>query len=146
MTSGLGYNSLAMIDSFLVPDNTVVSAKGDGAPVEVSGAANRVFLLSLNITEIIEQESLDVSIFGSADGAAWGPKPLTSFPQKFYRAEHPILLDLSGQPQVRFLRAHWEVARWGRGTEIPMFKFGVSIREVPADILKEARAEAHALA
>jgi hypothetical protein len=146
MTSGLGYNSLAMIDSFLVPENTVVSAKGDGAPVEVSGAANRVFLLSLNITEIIEQESLDLSIFGSADGAAWGAKPLTSFPQKFYRAEHPILLDLSGQPQVRFLRAHWEVARWGRGTEIPMFKFGVSIREVPADILKEARAEAHALA
>jgi hypothetical protein len=135
-----------MIDSFLVPENTVVSAKGDGAPVEVSGAANRVFLLSLNITEIIEQESLDVSIFGSADGAAWGAKPLTSFPQKFYRAEHPILLDLSGQPQVKFLRAHWEVARWGRGTEIPMFKFGVSIREVPADILKEARAEAHALA
>jgi hypothetical protein len=146
MTSGLRYNSLAMIDSFLVPENTVISAKGDGAPLDVSGAANRVFLLSLNITEIIEQESLDVSIFGSADGEAWGPKPVTTFPQKFYRAEHPMLLDLSGQPQVRFLRAHWEVARWGRGTEIPMFKFGVSIREVPADILKEARAEAHALA
>jgi len=146
MTSGLRYNSLAMIDSFLVPENTVISAKGDGAPLDVSGAANRVFLLSLNITEIIEQESLDVSIFGSADGEAWGPKPVTTFPQKFYRAEHPMLLDLSGQPQVNFLRAHWEVARWGRGTEIPMFKFGVSIREVPADILKEARAEAHALA
>ncbi|MFZ0804351.1 MAG: hypothetical protein WBQ09_08785 [Terriglobales bacterium] len=135
-----------MIDTFLVPENTVVTAKGDGAPVEVSGAANRVFLLSLNITEIVEQESLDLSIYGSADGAAWGPKPLTSFPQKFYRAEHPMLLDLTGHPEVKFLRAHWEVARWGRGTEIPMFKFGVSIREVPADILKQATAEAQALA
>ncbi|MGA7382960.1 MAG: hypothetical protein WBX03_19060 [Terriglobales bacterium] len=135
-----------MIDSFLVPENTVVTAKGDGAPVEVSGAANRAFLLSLNIAEIIEQESIDVSIFGSADGAAWGAKPLSSFPQKFYRAEHPMLLDLTGHPEVRFLRAHWEVARWGRGTENPMFKFGVSIREVPADILKEATAEAQALA
>jgi len=142
----LSYNSLAMIDSFLVPENTVVSSKGDGEPVDISGAGNRVFLLSLNIAEIIEQESIDVSIFGSADGAAWGPKPLTIFPQKFYRAEHPMLLDLTAQPAVKFLRAHWEVARWGRGTETPMFKFGVSIREVPTDILKEATTEAQALA
>jgi hypothetical protein len=135
-----------MIDSFLVPENTVVSAKGDGATVDVSSAANRVFLLSLNIAEIIEQESLDVNIFGSSDGATWGAKPLTYFPQKFYRAEHPMLLDLTSQPGVKFLRAHWEVARWGRGTEVPMFKFAVSIREVPADVLKEATAEAQALA
>jgi hypothetical protein len=135
-----------MIDTSLVPENTVVSSKGDSASIDVSGAGNRVFLLSLNITEIIEQESLDVSIFGSADGAAWGAKPLTYFPQKFYLAEHPMLLDLTGHREVKFLRAHWEVARWGRGTEIPMFKFGVSIREVPAEILKEATAEAQALA
>jgi hypothetical protein len=135
-----------MIDTYLIPENTVVNAKGDGAPVDVSNAANRVFLLSLNITEIVEQESLDVSIFGSADGAAWSPKPITYFPQKFYTAEHPMLLDLTGRPEMKFLRAHWEVARWGRGTEIPLFKFGVSIREVPADILKEAAAEAQALA
>jgi hypothetical protein len=135
-----------MIDTSLVPENTVVSAKGDGAPLDVRSAANRVFLLSLNITEIVEQESLDVSVYGSADGATWGPKPLTCFPQKFYRAEHPMLLDLTAHPEVKFLRAHWEVARWGRGTEIPMFKFGVSVREVPADILKEAAAEAQALA
>jgi hypothetical protein len=135
-----------MIDTYLVPENTEVSAKGDGAAVDVGSAANRVFLLSLNITDIVEQESLDVSIYGSTDGAAWGAKPLTYFPQKFYRAEHPMLLDLTAQREVKFLRAHWEVARWGRGTEIPMFKFGVSIREVPADILKEATAEAQALA
>jgi hypothetical protein len=57
-----------------------------------------------------------------------------------------MLLDLTAHPEVKFLRAHWEVARWGRGTEIPMFKFGVSIREVPGDILKAATAEAQALA
>jgi len=42
-------------------------------------------LLTLAITNIIEQESLDVSIFGSADGATWDPKPVAAFPQKFYR-------------------------------------------------------------
>jgi len=134
-----------MIDTFLVPDKTVVTAKGDGPAVDVSGAAHRVFLLSLNITNVVEQESLDLSVHGSADGTAWGAKPLASFPQKFYRAEHPLLLDLSQHAELKFLRAHWEVNRWGRGTEIPMFEFHVTLKEVPSDVLKEATAEAQSL-
>ena len=134
-----------MIDTFLVPEKTVVNAKGDGPVVGVGDAANRVFLLSLNITGIVEQESLDVSIQGSADGTTWEPKPVTNFPQKFYQAQHPLLLDLTGNPSVKFLRAHWEVSRWGRGSETPMFEFNVTIKEVPAEILKEATAEAKAM-
>jgi hypothetical protein len=134
-----------MIDSFLVPEKTVVNAKGDGPAVDLSGASNRVFLLSLNITGIVEQESLDVSIHGSADGATWSPKPVTNFPQKFYQAQHPLLLDLTGHADVKFLRAHWEVSRWGRGSETPMFEFHVTIKEVPTDILKEATADAKAM-
>ena len=133
-----------MIASWFL-DKTVVNAKGDGPAVDVGSAANRVFLLSLNITGIVEQESLDVSILGSADGTTWGPKPVTNFPQKFYQAQHPLLLDLTGQANVKFLRAHWEVARWGRGSETPMFEFHVTIKEVPAEILKEATAEAKAM-
>jgi hypothetical protein len=94
--------------------------------------------VTLAITKIIEQESLDVSIFGSADGAAWTPKSLAAFPQKFYCGESPLLLDLTPHPDVKFVRLHWEVARWGRGTETPMFEFDVSLKEVPANILKEA--------
>jgi len=131
-----------MIDSVLVPSNTVVSAKGDGSAVDVSGASHRVFLLTLDITRIIEQEALDVSIFGSADGATWIPKSIVTFPQKFYCGQSPLLLDLTAHPDVKFVRAHWEVARWGRGTETPMFEFGVTLKEVPANILKEAAAEA----
>ena len=134
------------LEATLVPANTVVSAKGDGAVVDLSDASSRVFLVTLAITKIIEQESLDVSIFGSADGATWEPKSLAAFPQKFYTGEAPLLLDLSASPSVKFVRAHWEVARWGRGTETPMFEFGVALKEVPADILKEATAEAKALA
>ena|SRR5208283_360854 len=135
-----------MIDASLVPEKTTVTAKGDGPAVDVSGAASRVFLLTLEITKIIEQESLEVSVFGSADGAAWGPKPIVAFPQKFYCGESPLLLDLTAHAEVKFVRAHWEVARWGRGTETPMFEFGLKMKEVPANILKEAAAEAKALA
>jgi hypothetical protein len=126
-----------MIDAFLVPEKTTVTAKGDGAAVEIGGATNRVFLLTLNITGVIEQESLDVSVFGSADGSAWSAKPLSAFPQKFYRGQHPLLLDLTQQPDVKLLRAHWEVNRWGRGVEQPMFEFHVTVKDVPAQVLQE---------
>lgn len=131
-----------MIDTELVAAKTIVNAKGDGPSVDVSSAMGRVFLLTLDITEIIEQESLDVSVYGSADGAAWGAKPVAAFPQKFYRGESPLLLDLTAHPDVKFVRGHWDVARWGRGSETPMFEFGVRLKEIPADVLREAVAEA----
>ncbi len=130
-----------MIDAFLVPENTTVTAKGDGEPVDISPAADRVFLLTLTITRIIEQESLDVSVFGSAGGNTWGAKSLLAFPQKFYKGEHPLLLDLTQQNDIKFLRAHWEVNRWGRGTETPMFEFQLKVREVPAAVLREVAAQ-----
>jgi hypothetical protein len=133
-----------MIDTVLVADKTVVSAKGDGPAVELSGASGHVFLLTLEISKIIEQESLEVSIHGSADGAAWGAKPVVAFPQKFYCGQSPILLDLTMHPDVKFVRAHWEVARWGRGVETPMFEFGLSLKEVPPQVLREAATEAKA--
>jgi len=126
------------MDAFLVPEKTTVTAKGDGPILELQAAEERVFLLTLAITNIIEQESLDVSIHGSTDGAAWNPKPIVAFPQKFYREESPLLLDLTARPEVKFIRAHWEVARWGRGSETPMFEFHVTLREVPLEILAEA--------
>jgi hypothetical protein len=135
-----------MNEIILVPPGTVATAKGDGQSIDVGAAAGRVFLVTLSITKIIEQESLDVSIYGSADGATWGPKSLAAFPQKFYAEESPMLLDLGAHGDVKFVRAHWEMARWGRGTETPMFEFGVSMKEVPADILREATAEAKSLA
>jgi hypothetical protein len=133
-----------MMEAFVVPEKTVVNAKGDGPALEVSRSEGRIFLLTLAITNIIEQESLDVSIFGSADGATWDAKPITAFPQKFYREEIPLLLDLTVRPETKFIRAHWEVARWGRGTETPMFEFNVTLREVPQEILAEAAGRARA--
>jgi len=135
----------AMIDTTLVP-KTVVNAKGDGPSVDLSVAAHRVFLVTLQITNIIEQESLDVSVYGSADGVSWSPKPIISFPQKFYRGQQPLLLDLTQNADVKFVRAHWDTNRWGRGTEVPMFEFQLMIKEVPPDVLREATAEAKAMA
>jgi len=134
-----------MIDTVLVAEKTVVSAKGDSPYVDLNSATGRVFLLTLEITKIIEQESLEISIYGSADGTTWGAKPVVTFPQKFYVGDWPLLLDLTAHPEVKFVRAHWEVARWGRGTETPMFEFSLRLKEIPPEILRQATAEAKAL-
>ncbi len=126
------------MEAFLVPEKTVATAKGDGPAVELGASSTRVFLLNLAITEIIEQEALDVSVHGSADGTTFDPKPIVAFPQKFYCGEYPLLIDVSAKPEVKAIRAHWEVNRWGRGTETPMFEFGVTVREVPQEILAAA--------
>jgi len=133
-----------MLDTYLVPEKTKVTAKGDGAAVDISAAAHRVFLLQLNITDVVEQEAIDVSVYGAAtdDAAAWSKEPLASFPQKFYKGQHPLLLDLIAKPEAKFLRAHWEVNRWGRGSETPSFEFSVKITEVSSEILRETSAQA----
>lgn len=129
-----------MFNASLIPEKTVVRDKGDGPAIDVSSAAGKVLLLSLHITDVIEQQSLDVAVWGSPDGAAWGEKPLLAFPQKFYRGQHPLLLDLSKHPDIKFLRAHWEVGRWGHHVEGPRFELELSVQEVPQDVLAAARA------
>jgi hypothetical protein len=44
------------------------------------------------------------------------------------------------------VRAHWDVARWGRGVETPRFEFGLSMKEIPPEVLRQAQAEAKILA
>lgn len=124
-----------MLKTALIPEKSIITAKGDGPAVEVSSATNRVFLLTLDISHVIEQESIEVTIFTSIDGEAWSPKPVLSFPQKFYREQTPMLLDLTAHADVKFIRAHWEVNRWGRGTDAVMFEVSLELREVPAEIL-----------
>lgn len=130
-----------MIDAFLVPQNTVVTAKGDSEPLDLSAVSNPVLLATLTIAKIVEQESIELSFFTSADGSAWEAKPLTSLPQKFYPGEYPLLIDLAKAHGAKFLRAHWEVNRWGRGPVTPSFEIGLRVREVPEILLQEARAE-----
>ncbi len=133
-----------MIDAFLVPENTVIIAKGDSEPLDVSAASDPALLATLTITKIVEQESIEVSFFTSADGTTWEAKPLASLPQKFYVGEYPLLVDLSKAEGAKFLRAHWEVGRWGRGPVTPSFEIALRVREIPAELLEEARAEAAA--
>jgi hypothetical protein len=109
-----------MLPGFVLPETTIREA-GSGPELEIGDSQGSTLLLTLGITRIIEQESLDVSIWGSPDGAEWGAKPLIAFPQKFYCGTYQIVLDLTDHPDVRYLRAKWQAHRWGRGEPKPLF-------------------------
>ncbi len=115
----------------LVPAGTVVETNGEASPVDISASTTRTFLCTLEISQTIEQQSLDISIWGSADGQDFGRMPLLKFPQRFYRGVTRLLLDVTLRPEVRFLRARWEVNRWGRVAPTPRFVIGLRAVEVP---------------
>src|SRR6516162_3339435 len=115
----------------LIPANTKMEANGDGASFDISSSASRTFLCLLTVADQLEQESLDISIHGSPDGATWTAKPLLKLPQQFYRGHTKMVLDLSLRPDIKFLRARWELNRWGRGAPLAMFVAGLELTEVP---------------
>jgi hypothetical protein len=116
--------------NYLVPPESVTEAPGESAVCDLSIITGKQLLVVLRITEVIEQESLHVSIWGSADGKDWGKKPLFWFPQQFYLGATPAAVDLRQLPEVKFLQARWEVNRWGRGYPRPHFGFAVEIQEL----------------
>jgi len=109
-----------MLPEFLLTETTVREA-GTGAAIALGDNRGATLVLTLGITRIIEQESIDISIWGSTDGNDWGAKPLVAFPQKFYCGTYQIVADLSERPDVKFLRVKWLVNRWGKGNPQPLF-------------------------
>lgn len=128
-----------LIDSALIPEGTVLTEKGDSHAVDISATKNRCFLLTLTITEAVEQEYLEMWLFGSIDGTTWGATPMATLPQRFYAGDYSTMIDLSSDPETKFLRVHWDLSRWGRGEIKPSFACGLRLREVPQDILREAQ-------
>jgi hypothetical protein len=117
-----------------------MESNGDGASFDISASATRTFFCLLTVADQLEQESLDVSIYGSVDGEQWTPKPLLKLPQQFYRGRTKMVLDLSYRPEVKFIRARWELNRWGRGAPLPMFVAGLELSEIPT-MTREASAK-----
>ena len=115
----------------LISAGSVLESNVDSAPVEISDSISRTFFCVLTVTEQIEQESLEVSIWGSPDGQDFGKRPLLKLPQQFYCGRTKMVLDVSLRPEIKFLRARWEVNRWGRVSPTPRFVAGLELEEIP---------------
>jgi hypothetical protein len=123
-----------MLTSFILPE-TIIREAGTGPAMDLGADRGSLLLLTLGITRIIEQESLDISIWGSADGTEWGAKPLLSFPQKFYCGTYQMLLDLREHADVQFLRVKYQAHRWGKGDPKPLFGAYVFAKDVQQQLL-----------
>jgi hypothetical protein len=126
----------------LIPQGTLLKENGHGEAVSVTESTTRTFYCVLMIYEQIEQESLDVSIWGSADGENWGTQPYLRLPQQFYRGETRAVLDLTMVPEVHFVRVGWDLNRWGRVAPSPMFVIGLHLSEIPAMPVVATRVQA----
>jgi hypothetical protein len=120
-----------MLPNFLVPE-CVSQADGTSQVFDLGSSQGKVLQLTLGITRIIEQESIDVTVWGSTGDENWGAKPIAIFPQKFYCGVYTILLDLGDHLDVKSIRLQWKLGRWGRGEPKPMFGFYVFAEEVAA--------------
>jgi hypothetical protein len=109
-----------MLPNFLIAETTVRES-GESSVFDSGGPnTNKALVLTLGITHAVEQESMEVAIYGSADGVTWSDKPPTSFPPKFYCGNYELVLD---PPCPRYLKAVWKVSRWSRGDNRPYFSF-----------------------
>jgi hypothetical protein len=123
-----------MLPVFLLPETTIREA-GAGSAIRLGGNQGSALLLTLGITRIIEQESLDLSIWGSPDGTDWGSKPLMAFPQKFYCGTYQMVLDLSEHSDVKYVRAQWQLKRWGKGDSKPLFTVYLFVKELQSETI-----------
>lgn len=121
-----------MFPKFLL-EETTIHENGEGQAVHLGGGSGDTLLITLGITRIIEQQSLDVSIWGSADGSNWGSKPLATYPQKFYCGTYQIVLDLSGLPDIAYVQARWQANRWGKGDAKPLFSVYLFVQTMAQD-------------
>jgi hypothetical protein len=121
-----------MMPAFLLPEK-IASEDGQGERVALDHTHGQRIQLTLGISRILERESLDVHICGSRDGQQW--KSLAVFPQKSFCGTYSLTLDLSPHPDVRFLRAEWNMHRWGHQDSSPLFSFYVWAEEVQSKML-----------
>jgi hypothetical protein len=120
------------MDFDLIPRETLLEKNGFGTAVDVRASKTRTFFCVMEITDQIEQESVDISIWGSTEGEYWGVHPLLKLPQQFYRGETRAVLDLALVPEINFIRAGWVLTRWGRVTPHSIFRLGLNLTEIPA--------------
>jgi len=115
---------------YLLPEH-MTRNDGVGPSTDLGADCGKLLVLTLGINHVVEHGGLIVSIWGSTDGMDWGTKPLVSFPQKYYCGLYSSLLNLVGQPEIRYLRAQWNMKAWTHngGGSPPLFSFQLYLEE-----------------
>jgi len=92
----------------LLPDS-ILESDGVGPLVRLGVERGKLLVVTLRIDDAIDRHLLNVSLWGSPDGEAF--LPLTRLRPRQYCGIHSTLLNLAGQPEITFLRVHWNIER-----------------------------------
>ena len=102
---------------------------GIGPGIDLGKHRGQLLQVTLVISNVMENEGLIVSIWGSIDQSDFGVRPILSFSPKFYCGVYTTFLDLTKYPNLRYLRAVWTMNRRGAQHRPPMFGFHISAQE-----------------
>lgn len=95
----------------LFPEGTA-HERGCGPVADLAEAAAQPVLLRLDITRMMQQQTLDAVIWGSPDGTDWGSRPLFRLPHRYYCGTYCQVLDLTPHPDIRYLRLEYKLRGW----------------------------------
>lgn len=112
----------------LVPEE-LFRGNGYGPAVAVGDLQGQSVQLKLSITRMMEEQTLEILIWGSVDGAHWSERPLATLPHRHYCGEYTDVIDLSRHPEMQFLRAEWRLRTWGPNTAYRLITFSMSATE-----------------
>ena len=115
-----------MVPAFLLPDNTLREG-GQGPEFALGASARKSLRFTLGINRILEEENLEVSIWGAAEDQPW--TPIAAFPPKSYCGTYYLTVDLARHPDVTRIRAQWKMSRWDERRQPPLFGFFLSVEE-----------------
>jgi len=115
-------------------------AEGVGPITSLDEYSAKLLVVTLDITDVVERTGLTVSIWGSPDSVEWGTKPLLTFRQRQYCGVYSVLLNLATRHDIRYLRVHWSMSRWGKTNRVPVFGFEVFVEESGARVSSSALA------
>lgn len=118
---------------YLVPQR-IERGDGAGEVIDLGEDRGKLLLITLGINHVLEKACLAASIWGSASGTEWGPRPLVSFPQKCYCGVYSTFLNLEQYPRVRYLRVEWKMSRWDKGRAEPLFGFYLFIEPSRSEV------------
>lgn len=117
---------------------TISQSDGAGPVRDLGAACSKRLIFTLGITRSSEQQSLEVSIWGSEDMENWGDQPLAILPSKYYCGIYSIVVNLAFRPKVKYLQVQWRMKRWARTDSGPVFGFYAFAEESGARLVAKA--------
>lgn len=86
----------------IVPEE-LFRGNGYSPAVALGELQGKSIQLTLSITRMMEEQTLEVLIWGSADGSQWMDRPLVTLPHRHYCGDYTYTVELSRHPVTLYV-------------------------------------------